>query len=97
MVGDNAAVGLHHPSCWPFSAVVGIVGPALGGNSMKIAIGVLCAVWLVVGAYAANQRHYYGHGLASCDAAGTVAATIAVGPLNYRGLTPQVTCPEPSA
>jgi len=64
---------------------------------MKIAIGVLCTVWLVVGAYAADQRHYYGRGLTSCDAAGTVAATIAAGPLNYRGVTPQVTCPEASA
>jgi hypothetical protein len=64
---------------------------------MKIAIGVLLAVWLVVGAYAAQQRNYFGHGLASCDAGATVAATIAAGPLNYQGLKPVVSCPEPSA
>jgi hypothetical protein len=64
---------------------------------MKIAIGVLCAVWLVVGANAASQRHYFGHGLASCDAAGTVVATIAAGPLNYDGVSPKFSCPEPSA
>jgi hypothetical protein len=64
---------------------------------MRIAIGVLCAVWLVVGAFAAQQRDYYGHGLASCDAGATLAATIAAGPLNYQGLKPAVSCPEPSA
>ena len=64
---------------------------------MKIAIGVLCAVWLVSGAYAADQRHYFGHGLASCDAGATVAATVVAGPLNYHGLRPVVSCPEPSA
>ena len=64
---------------------------------MKIAIGVLCAVWLVVGAYAADQREYFGHGVASCNAGATIAATIAAGPLNYQGVDPRVSCPEPSA
>jgi hypothetical protein len=64
---------------------------------MKIAIGVLCAVWLVCGAFAAGQRHYFGPGLTSCDAGATVAATIAAGPLNYQGVNPAVSCPEPSA
>jgi len=63
---------------------------------MKIAIGVLCAAWLVVGAYAADQRHYYGHGVASCNSGATIAATIAAGPLNYHGANPRVSCPEPS-
>ena len=63
---------------------------------MRIAIGVLFAAWLVVGAFAAQQRHYYGHGLASCDQGATLAATIAAGPFNYHGVNPSVTCPEPS-
>lgn len=63
---------------------------------MRIAVGVLCAAWLVVGMCAAGQRHYLSHGLVSCDAAGTVAVTIAAGPLNYHGVNPTVTCPEPS-
>jgi hypothetical protein len=64
---------------------------------MKIAIGVVCAVWLVSGACAAQQRNYFGDGATSCDQQATVAATIAVGPLNYQGLNPRVSCPEPSA
>ena len=64
---------------------------------MKIAIGAMCAAWLVVGMFAANQRHYFGHGVASCNAGATVAATIAAGPLNYHGVDPRVSCPEPSA
>jgi len=63
---------------------------------MKAAIGVLCAAWLVIGAVAAGDRDYFGHGLGSCDAAATVAVTIAAGPLNYQGVDPDVSCPEPS-
>ena len=64
---------------------------------MKFAMGVVCAVWLVSGATAAQQRNYFGYGVTSCDSGATVAATIAAGPLNYQGLNPKVTCPEPSA
>ena len=64
---------------------------------MKFAIGVVCAVWLVSGAFAAQQRNYFGYGVTSCDARATVAVTVAAGPLNYQGLNPQVSCPEPSA
>jgi hypothetical protein len=64
---------------------------------MKFAMGVLLSAWLVVGGLAADQRHYFGHGLTSCDAGATVAATIAAGPLNYHGVKPVVSCPEPSA
>jgi hypothetical protein len=63
---------------------------------MRPVIGVLVAVWLAVGTMAAGQRHYFMQGIGSCDAVGTVAATVAGGPLNYNGLDPQVTCPEPS-
>jgi hypothetical protein len=64
---------------------------------MKIAIGVLCAVWLVSGASAAQQRNLFADGVVSCDREATVAATIVAGPLNYHGVNPRVTCPEPSA
>ena len=56
---------------------------------MKFAIGVVCAVWLVSGAVAAQQRNYFGYGVTSCDSGATVAATIAAGPLNYQGLNPR--------
>jgi hypothetical protein len=75
----------------------GIAGAGSLGEPMKIAIGVVCAVWLMTGAFAAQQRDYFGHGVTSCDAGATVAATIATGPLNYQGLNPKVSCPEPSA
>jgi hypothetical protein len=75
----------------------GIAGAGSLGESMRIAIGVLCAVWLVSGVSAAQQRSYFVNGVASCDSGATVAATIAAGPLNYHGVNPRVTCPEPSA
>jgi hypothetical protein len=60
-------------------------------------LGIVLAVWLVVGFAAGFQRHYYG-GTLSCAKAGTVAATIAAGPLNYIGANPSVHCqvPQPS-
>jgi hypothetical protein len=63
---------------------------------MKI-IGILLAVWLVIGLLAGLQRHYYT-GAVSCAKAGTVMATIAAGPLNYVGANPTIRCrmPQPS-
>jgi hypothetical protein len=60
-------------------------------------IGILLVVWLIIGAFAGLQRHYY-NGSVSCAKAGTVAATIAAGPLNYVGANPKVNCtvPRPS-
>ena len=64
---------------------------------MRGVVNVLFAAWLVVGLMAAGQRHYIGPGaLATCDAVGTVAANVAAGPLNYHGIDPQVSCPQPS-
>jgi hypothetical protein len=61
-------------------------------------IGILLVVWLVIGLFAGLQRHYYS-GNVSCAKAGTVAATIAAGPLNYVGANPKVHCAssEPSS
>jgi hypothetical protein len=60
-------------------------------------LGMVLAVWLVIGLVAGFQRHYY-NGSLSCARAGTVAATIAAGPLNYVGANPSVHCqvPQPS-
>jgi hypothetical protein len=60
-------------------------------------VGISLVVWLVIGVFAGLQRHYYG-GDVSCAEAGTVAATIVAGPLNYVGANPKVNCtvPQPS-
>lgn len=64
---------------------------------MRIA-GVLVIVWLVIGLIAAGQRHYLAGSDTTCAKAGTVAATIVAGPLNYLGVNPKVNCrvPQPS-
>jgi hypothetical protein len=62
-------------------------------------LGVLVIIWLVVGAIAAGQRHYYSKDAAtSCASASTIVVTIVAGPLNYFGLNPRVNCklPQPS-
>ena len=60
---------------------------------------VVLIVWLIVGAIAAGQRHYYGSSDPSCSRAGNIAATIAAGPLNYVGVNPKISCkaPQPSS
>jgi hypothetical protein len=61
---------------------------------MKIG-AVLLAVWLVIGAIAGYQRHYYNTGEANCAHAGTVLVTILAGPLNYFGMNPKISCAAP--
>lgn len=64
---------------------------------MRIGTLVL-VVWLVIGAIAAGQRHYYSSGAENCAGASTVLVTILAGPLNYVGVNPKVSCrlPQPS-
>jgi len=64
---------------------------------MKVA-PVLLSIWLVIGAIAGFQRHYYTTGQANCAHAGTIAVTILAGPLNYAGINPKISCapPKPS-
>jgi hypothetical protein len=64
---------------------------------MRIAT-VLLVVWLVIGAIAGAQRSYYHSSHANCAKTGTIAVTIAAGPLNYVGVNPKVSCtlPQPS-
>ena len=64
---------------------------------MRVA-SVVLIVWLVIGAIAGAQRHYYSSEPANCAKAGTIAVTILAGPLNYFGMNPKISCkaPKPS-
>ena len=55
-------------------------------------VWVIVFVWLVIGALAAVQRHYFTSASRTCDGAGTIAVTIVAGPLNYVGANPKLTC-----
>jgi hypothetical protein len=57
---------------------------------------VVLIVWLIIGAIAGGQRHYYSGSSTSCAKAGTIAVTILAGPLNYIGVNPKISCPKPS-
>jgi hypothetical protein len=61
-------------------------------------IGLLLIIWLVIGAIAAGQRHYYSGSATNCAKNSTTAVTILAGPLNYAGANPKVKCkiPQPS-
>jgi hypothetical protein len=58
----------------------------------------MLVAWLITGALAAGQRHYYAHFDGSCGDVATIGLTLASGPLNYIGLNPTASCkvPEPS-
>jgi hypothetical protein len=53
---------------------------------------VLLVIWLIIGAVAAGQRHYFSSSRPSCAKTSTVIVTIAAGPLNYAGVNPKVAC-----
>lgn len=59
---------------------------------------VILIIWLIIGAIAGGQRHYYGGSRTSCAKAGTIAVTVIAGPLNYVGVNPKIKCtaPKPS-
>jgi hypothetical protein len=63
---------------------------AFTGN-MRIA-PVLLIVWLIIGAIAGGQRHYYDSANPNCARAGTIAVTVLAGPLNYIGVNPKIAC-----
>jgi hypothetical protein len=56
---------------------------------------VILIVWLIIGAIAGGQRHYYNDSKTSCAKAGTIAVTVLAGPLNYIGVNPKISCPAP--
>jgi hypothetical protein len=60
---------------------------------------LLLVVWLIIGAIAGGQRHYYSSSSTNCAQAGTIFVTILAGPLNYVGVNPKVSCelPRPSS
>ena len=60
--------------------------------------GVLVLIWLLIGVVAATQRNYFSGSDANCAKLGTIAVTVAAGPLNYAGVNPKVKCelPQPS-
>jgi membrane protein YdbS with pleckstrin-like domain len=53
---------------------------------------VIVVIWLLIGAIAAGQRHYYSTSSANCARAGTIAVTVLAGPLNYIGANPKLSC-----
>ena len=53
---------------------------------------VVLFVWLLIGALAAAQRHYFSGSSATCADVGTILVTIAFGPVNYFGGNPKLTC-----
>jgi hypothetical protein len=60
---------------------------------------LLLVIWLVIGAIAAGQRHYYSGGHGSCAKDADIIVTILAGPLNYAGANPKVHhchIPQPS-
>jgi hypothetical protein len=59
-------------------------------------LGVLVLVgWLVIGAIAAGQRHYYSGSSTNCAKLGTITVTVLAGPLNYLGVNPRISCEAP--
>jgi hypothetical protein len=56
---------------------------------------LILVIWLIIGAVAGGQRHYYSGSNTSCAKAGTIAVTVVAGPLNYIGVNPKISCPAP--
>jgi hypothetical protein len=93
-----SAGGLRQPP-----ALRRVPGPAfknrVPGQSTAMRVGTaILLIWLIIGAVAAGQRHYYDTSSANCAGAGTIVVTILAGPLNYVGVNPKISChlPEPS-
>lgn len=60
---------------------------------------LILVIWFAIGAIAAWQRDYFKDEPKSCAKGGTIAATIAAGPLNYVGVNPKIkncSVPQPS-
>jgi hypothetical protein len=62
-------------------------------------LAVIAVVWLLSGAVAAYQRDYFSDRELNCGTVASIALTVFVGPLNYRGVNAEATdcdLPEPS-
>ena len=55
-------------------------------------VRVVLFIWLLIGALAAGQRHYYTASSANCSGVGTILVTILFGPVNYLGGNPKLSC-----
>ena len=55
-------------------------------------VWVVLFIWLLIGALAAGQRHYYTASSANCSGVGTILVTILFGPVNYFGGNPKLSC-----
>ena len=65
---------------------------------MRGLIGIVVLVWLLIGAFAAFQRGYFGDDRdVSCKTGGDTVLTVVAGPLNYVGANPKVDCGVPDA
>lgn len=56
-------------------------------------VTVLLVIWLIIGAIAAGQRHYYSSDT-NCGTFTRITLTILAGPLNYVGVNPKADCPK---
>jgi hypothetical protein len=67
-------------------------------GAMHIIGSVVLILWLILGAIAAGERGDYTNPPANCSQVGTAAVTILVGPLNWLGVNPKISCqlPPPS-
>ena len=66
---------------------------------MRSIVGVIVFVWLLIGVFATWQRGYFSTSETNCATAGSIALTVAAGPLNYAGINPRVVdcrLPQPS-
>lgn len=66
---------------------------------MRGILGLALVVWLVIGAFAAFQRGYFGDDReVNCKTTSDTVLTVVAGPLNYMGVNPKVDCnvPKPS-
>lgn len=65
---------------------------ARGGrrSRMTSVFTLVLFAWLLVGAVAGGQRHYYQNLPDTCASIGTIGMTVAAGPLNYLGMNPAV-------
>lgn len=69
---------------------------ARGRRGIRGVIVLLVVAWLVIGAAAAAQRHYFtGAHKPSCAKLSTTTVTVIAGPLNYVGANPKIKCKAP--
>ncbi len=63
---------------------------------MKFVLGLVVAVWVLIGGMAADQRGDFAYGSLTCASVGEISLTVAAGPLNYQGVNPEVACTLPT-